>query len=129
MTKTKKFSITKETEINIPNIKFEKIKDSALGKDYDLSLIFTDQKKMKKLNLIYRDKNSPTDILSFPISDNEGEIYISLEEARKEARKFDRPYENFIAFLFIHGCVHLKGHDHGSTMESIEAKLREQFKV
>jgi probable rRNA maturation factor len=129
MTKTKKFSITKETEIDIPNIKFEKIKDSALGKDYDLSLIFTDQKKMKKLNLIYRDKNSPTDILSFPISDNEGEIYISLEEARIEAKKFDRPYENFIAFLFIHGCVHLKGHDHGSTMESIEAKLREQFKV
>ena len=129
MTKTKKFSITKETEIDIPNIKFEKIKDSALGKDYDLSLIFTDQKKMKKMNLIYRDKNAPTDILSFPISDNEGEIYISLEEARKEAKKFDRPYENFIAFLFIHGCVHLKGHDHGSTMESIEAKLREQFKV
>ena len=129
MTKTKKFSITKETEIDIPNIKFEKIKDSALGKDYDLSLIFTDQKKMKKLNLIYRDKNAPTDILSFPISDNEGEIYISLEEARMEAKKFDRPYENFIAFLFIHGCVHLKGHDHGSTMESIEAKLREQFKV
>ncbi len=129
MTKTKKFSITKETEIDIPNIKFEKIKDSALGKDYDLSLIFTDQKKMKKMNLIYRDKNAPTDILSFPISDNEGEIYISLEEARKEAKKFDRPYENFIAFLFIHGCVHLKGHDHGSTMESIEVNLREQFKV
>jgi probable rRNA maturation factor len=129
MTKTKKFSISKETEIDIPNIKFDKIKDSALGKDYDLSLIFIDQNKMKKLNLIYRDKNSPTDILSFPISDNEGEIYISLEEARKEAIKFDRQFENFIAFLFIHGCVHLKGHDHGSTMESIEAKLREQFKV
>jgi probable rRNA maturation factor len=125
----KRFSISNEGEIKIPEIDFEGIKNEALGADYNLSLVFTTPDKMKKLNLIYRDKNQPTDILSFPIENNEGEIYISLEEAQKEAKKFDRPYENFIAFLFIHGCVHLKGHDHGSTMENIEVKLRDKFNI
>ena len=47
----------------------------------------------------------------------------------KEAIKFDRSYENFLAFIFIHGCVHLKGYDHGGTMEDIEIKVRNKFKV
>ncbi len=113
----------------IPEIDFESIKTEILGKDYSLSVIFTSDEKMKKLNLIYREKNDTTDILSFPISETEGEIYISLEEARKESKKFDREYENFIGFLFIHGCVHLKGYDHGSTMENIEMKVRQRFNI
>lgn len=124
-----KFQISNEGKIDIPKIDFALIKDEALGKDYSLSLVFTDSKKIQKLNLIYRDKDYPTDILSFPLSDDEGEIYISLQDAQKEAIKFNRPYENFIAFLFIHGCVHLKGHDHGSTMENIEVKLRDKFNI
>jgi ssRNA-specific RNase YbeY (16S rRNA maturation enzyme) len=46
-----------------------------------------------------------------------------------EAKKFDREYENFLGFLFIHGLVHLKGYDHGSTMESIEIQFRKQFGI
>ena len=48
---------------------------------------------------------------------------------RKEAKKFDREFKNFIQFLFIHGCVHLKGFTHGSRMESEEVKFRKQFGV
>jgi probable rRNA maturation factor len=130
----KTFSITNETEVSgkpahIPKLPFEEIKIASLGKNYTLSLIFTSPEKMKKLNLIYRDKNTATDILSFPIDEIEGEIYICLEEAKKEAVKFERTFENFIGFLFIHGCVHLKGHDHGSTMENVEVKLRKQFQI
>jgi probable rRNA maturation factor len=108
---------------------FQKMKDEILGKDYDLSWAFITPKKMQKLNLIYRNINKPTDILSFPLSKTEGEIYICLSEARKEAKKFDREYENFLGFLFIHGLVHLKGYDHGSTMERIEAKYRKTFGI
>ena len=125
----KTFSIVNETKTKFPKIPYEEIKEACLGKNYTLSLIFTTSEKIKKLNLIYRDKNTATDILSFPIDEIEGEIYICLEEAKKEATKFDRSFENFIAFLFIHGCAHLKGHDHGSTMENIEVKLRKQFEV
>lgn len=109
--------------------KFELIKQAALGKNYALSFVFTDAQKMRKLNLIYRNINKPTDILSFPLSKNEGEIYICKSEARKEAKKFDRQLNNFIDFLFIHGCVHLKGYDHGKKMELAEEKLRQKFHI
>ena len=46
-----------------------------------------------------------------------------------EAKKFERTYENFLAFLFIHALVHLKGMDHGSTMESMEARYRKKFGI
>ena len=108
---------------------FVDMKKAILGKNYELSVSFVSSKRIEELNLIYRNKKEPTDILSFPLSKKEGEICICLPIARKEAKKFGRTYENFINFLFIHGLVHLKGYDHGSTMESIEAKFRKKFKV
>lgn len=124
-----KFTINNETNSPIPAVDFSAIKNAALGTKYSLNLIFTTSAKIKKLNTIYRNKKCATDILSFPLSDTEGEIYISLKEARAESKKFDRNYDNFIAFLFVHGCTHLKGHDHGVIMEDVEIKLREQFKI
>ena len=121
--------MTNETRATIPRVRFSSIKDAVLGKKYKLNLIFTAPPKIRKLNNIYRGIDKATDILSFPLSASEGEVYISPSETRKEAKNFDRPYENFMAFLFIHGCVHLKGHDHSATMERIEAKFRKQFKV
>lgn len=125
----KEVTLINEAKAHVPTIDFSAIKHDILGPEYALNLIFTDSSHIKKLNTIYRDKECATDILSFPLSDTEGEIYISEIEARAEAAKFDREYDNFIAFLFIHGCTHLKGHDHGAIMESIEAKLREKFGV
>lgn len=124
-----RLSVTHDTRANIPRVRFAAIKDSALGKNYELNLVFTSPAKIRKLNKIYRGKDVATDILSFPLSKTQGEIYICPSISRKEARKFERKYNNFIAFLFIHGVVHLKGHDHGATMETIEAKLRRKYKV
>ncbi len=124
------FSIVNETRAGIPaKARFRAIKEAALGTDYDLSLIFTTPARIKKLNLIYRDKDKATDILSFALSKKEGEIYICQSEARKEAANFNRSYANFIEFLFIHGCVHLKGYEHGATMERIEARLHKKFNI
>jgi probable rRNA maturation factor len=123
------FRIVNETRGALPRFAYEQAKDAVLGKRYDLTLIVTYPAYIKNLNTIYRDKESATDILSFPISKNEGEIYISPTETKKEAKKFGRTYENFFAYLFIHGCTHLKGHDHGSTMESVETRIRAKFKI
>ncbi len=123
------FNLINETKFKIPSINFEGIKVACLGKAYSLNLIFTTSANIKKLNTIYRDKECPTDILSFPISETEGEIYISEKESRVEAKKFDRDYDNFIAFLFIHGCTHLKGHDHGAIMEDKEVSIRNKFGI
>ena len=87
------------------------------------------KKEIQKLNKEYREINKPTDILSFPLSDSFGEIYINPEMTKIEAKKFDRSYENFFAFLLIHGLVHLKGFDHGSTMEDMEIQYRKKFGV
>lgn len=105
------------------------IKESILGKKYNLSLVFTTSSKMKKLNKTFRGKDNSTDILSFPISKTEGEIFISLNESAKEAKKFGREKINFIYFLFIHGSTHLKGFSHGSKMEMLELKQRIKFGV
>jgi probable rRNA maturation factor len=123
------FTLINETKSKIPSIPFEGIKDACLGKSYKLNLIFTTSERIKQLNTIYRDKEQATDILSFPISETEGEIYISEKESRAEAKKFDREYVNFIGFLFIHGCTHLKGHDHGAIMEGIEIEVRKKFGI
>lgn len=108
---------------------FDQIKKAILGEKYELSLVFVSAKKMQELNRIYRNINKPTDILSFPLSKNSGEILICKSETRKMMKEFGRSYENFLAFLFIHGCVHLKGFDHSPKMEKVEEKFRKLFKI
>ncbi|MDQ5969257.1 MAG: putative rRNA maturation factor [Patescibacteria group bacterium] len=123
------FYITNKTKSTLPRVPFAKIKEEALGKDYSLSLVFIGKRKSATLNYSYREKNKPTNILSFPLDKKTGEIFITLELTREEAKKFERKHDNFIAFLFIHGLMHLKGMEHGSRMEEAEAKLRKQFLV
>ena len=108
---------------------FDQIKKAILGEKYELSLVFVTAKKIQSLNKIYRMINKPTDILSFPLSKTSGEIFICRTETRKMMKEFGRDYENFLAFLFIHGCVHLKGFDHGLKMEKVEKKFRKKFGI
>lgn len=123
------FYITNKTKSTLPRVPFAKIKEEAMGKDYSLSLVFIGKNKSAILNYSYRQKNKPTNILSFPLNKKSGEIFITLELTKKEAKKFERTHDNFVAFLFIHGLMHLKGMEHGSRMEEAEKKLRKKFSV
>ena len=111
------------------SIPYREMKDSYLGSDYELSVVFCSKRTMRKLNRETRQKDYATNILSFPLSDTSGEIFICLPTCRKQYKDFDRTFDNFIAFLFIHGLVHLNGHDHGDTMDNEEAELRKKFSV
>jgi probable rRNA maturation factor len=111
----------------LPSLPFLSIKEKLLGKKYDLTVIFCTPKESQEKNKTYRGKDYPTNILSFPLSETEGEIYISLSTARRDAKNFDMSYEKFLHLLFVHGCLHLKGHDHGSTMEELEDKYLKAF--
>ena len=126
---TAKFDYFNETKAKMPRLAFLRMKNAVLGKKYELSVAVVDSNKIRELNRRWRDKDMATDILSFPLSETEGEIYINPAFARIEAKKFDRSYDNFVLFLFIHGLVHLKGYDHGVIMESIEKKFRKKFKI
>jgi len=110
-------------------ISYEKILTSYLGDDYELSLVFCSKKTMKRLNNQTRQKNYATNILSFPLSETVGEMFICLPVCRGQYKKFDRDFNNFIAFLYVHGLVHLKGYDHGAIMDQQEESLRKQFGI
>ena len=123
------FTIINECGGKLPSLSFLDIKNKILGEKYELNLIFVSKKKIHNLNKTYRKVDSPTDILSFPLDKNSGEIFICKKIAEKKAKDFEREYDNFIAFLFIHGCVHLLGYDHGDEMEKVEIKFRKTFEI
>ncbi|MFZ2303273.1 MAG: rRNA maturation RNase YbeY [Minisyncoccia bacterium] len=122
-------TITNTTKGKLPRLPFVKIAETVLGKEYDCSLVIIGSRKSRELNRIYREKDSSTNILSFPLDKNEGEIFLDLKKARADAINFDRSYTNFIGFLFIHGLLHLKGLNHGVKMENAEKKVRALFKI
>lgn len=116
-----------KSNFKISKIGYEKIADFALGPKYELSLVFVNKKTIHDLNFRFRSKNKPTNILSFPLSKNEGEIFICPAIARPEAKIIKKPIDEYVKYLFIHGITHLKGFDHGSKMEKEENKIREKF--
>ncbi len=105
------------------------MKEKILGKNYSLSLTFVGEDFIKSLNTKYRQKKVATDILSFPLSVDEGDIFICPKIAKIKSKEFKRTDKNFTAYLFIHGLVHLLGHDHGPKMEALETKFRKKFNI
>lgn len=106
---------------------FVTVKEKILGKNYELSLVFCDSLDSKKINKKHRNKNKPTNVLSFPLNEDVGEIFIDLEKTKLEFRDFNMSYKNFIGYLYIHGLLHLKGYDHGAEMEKLEKKFVKAF--
>lgn len=127
--KNENFSLVNTTKGKLPSLPFVHMKDAVLGARYDLAVAFVGDARARLLNKTYRNKTYTPNILSFPLDKKSGEIFINLNTAKKQAPDFDRSYQNYIAFLFIHGLVHLKGFKHGSRMERTEAKFRKQFGI
>ncbi|MBU1046830.1 rRNA maturation RNase YbeY [Patescibacteria group bacterium] len=121
--------IKNTTKKSNPSLPYEKIVDKVLGKKYELSLVFIGDKLSRKLNNQYRKIDKPTNILTFTLSKTEGEIFINLGLAKKEASKFERNYTNFVGLLLIHGLIHLKGYEHSSKMEREEEKIQKIFNI
>lgn len=103
---------------------------SMLETDFDeceISLVLTDDARIKELNGEYREKDYATDVLSFPMSDDPlaeggmlGDIVISMDTAKAQADEAAIRLEREMAFLFIHGLLHLLGFDHETSAEDEE---------
>ena len=117
------FSLKQTTRETPPSLPFEKIAQAVLGSDYEVSLVFCGAALSRSLNRQYRLKDKVANVLSFPLSKNSGEIFICLSRARTECRKFEMSLEKYVAYLFIHGSLHLKGMTHGDRMEKLEHKI------
>ncbi|MEI6296082.1 MAG: rRNA maturation RNase YbeY [bacterium] len=119
--------IRNKTRSDILKIGYEKLADFALGENYELSLVFVGKKFIRNLNFKYRQKDKATNILSFPLTKTEGEIFICPLIAKAEANKINETFQEYFKYLFIHGITHLKGFDHGSKMEEEEERIRKNF--
>ena len=103
------------------------LKNKILGEDFELSLVFISPKESHKINLTHRQKDKPTNVLSFPLSKTSGEIFLDQKTSGKDAPNFDMTPTKFLLFLVIHAMLHLKGYEHGSTMERQEKKFLQIF--
>lgn len=105
----------------------------GVEEDCEASITFCDDEKIRELNKKFRNIDRATDVLSFPLFDEEcavpeidcmlGDIVISLERARAQAEEFGHSYEREAAFLAVHSVLHLLGYDH-ETGEEDEIDMR-----
>lgn len=95
----------------LPNVHFESVE-----------LLLTDDPTIQELNKQYRQKDKPTDVLSFPFESEEllGQIIISVPTAKRQAEHLQQTLEKEIQFLFTHGLLHLLGYDHQEPAEEEE---------
>ncbi len=95
---------------------------------------------MARLNQTYRKKRGPTDVLSFPANgarpspgaEYVGDIAISPETARRNARRFSRSLPGEMRILILHGMIHLAGFDHETDhgeMDRLERRLRKRLGI
>jgi len=97
---------------------YTKIKELVLGKKYELSFAYvTPIQMLKAMKYKKTPEKKLSNVLAFPLSKTSGEILICKQAAK--------PYS--LPYLFIHGCLHLKGLKHSDTMESIELRLLKRF--
>jgi probable rRNA maturation factor len=114
-------------------------KTSKTGEDF-VTIAFISDKKMRLLNKTFRGKDATTDVLSFPFEaeafeqdeNNLGDVFISLEQAEKQAIENTLDFETEIKQLILHGILHLRGFDHetdNGEMNRRELELRETLGV
>jgi probable rRNA maturation factor len=107
-----------------------------------VSVTFTDNEGIRELNREYRNKDSATDVLSFPMysfteddmpdtdfSVELGDIVLSLERASEQAVEFGHSYEREVAFLTVHSVLHLLGYDHEISPEDEADMIARQKKI
>lgn len=101
----------------------------GVAKDCEVSVTFTDNEGIRALNRTYRNMDKPTDVLSFPLFEETGDVkqlgdvVLSLERCHEQAEEFGHSFERECAFLVVHSTLHLLGYDH-ETGEEDEREMR-----
>jgi len=119
-----------ESKLDFPKKLLERAANAALeheteSLDSELSIILTDDARLRELNLNYLGIDAPTDVLSFPASETDpetgaryiGDILISTPRAQAQADAAGHPFESEMQLLVVHGVLHLIGHDHAESKE------------
>lgn len=144
-----KIKITDNIKNLMQKVCDETLKYEECDFDAQISITFTDNDGIQKINAEFRDIDRPTDVLSFPmlefdedgqIIDNEfeydedgrimlGDIVISLEKAKAQAEEYGHSFEREIAFLYTHSMLHLLGYDHVNSEEEEKIMFAKQDEI
>lgn len=119
-------SIRNFTRSPQPRFPFDKALTEILP-GWEMSLVFAGETRAQKMNQVLRQKDYIPNVLSYEAGPKSGEIIICLEVAKRQAKDYDMTYTQFVGFLFIHGCLHLKGMQHSDTMDAKERLLLKRF--
>jgi len=119
-----------DSKYDFPSDRIERAARTALKHQKEspranLSVVLTDNRKLRALNRDYLGIDAPTDVLSFPTSEPDpetgsrylGDILISIPYARKGAKQAGNSLEAEVQLLVVHGVLHLVGHDHAQPKE------------
>ncbi|MDO5718794.1 MAG: rRNA maturation RNase YbeY [Tissierellia bacterium] len=105
----------------------------GLSYDYEISISFVNEEEIRELNREYRNKDSVTDVLSFPLCEIDfpagsilGDIVICSSIAENQAIDFGHSIKREIIYLIIHSCFHLLGYDHINPDEKKIMRVKEK---
>jgi probable rRNA maturation factor len=100
----------------------------------EITLAFVNNKAMRDLNRRFMQKDTPTDVLSFPIRDTGpdgkyylGDIILCVPYAKRQSQALGHSLERELELLTLHGFLHLQGFEHGKGLEKEELKVRERL--
>ena len=133
------FEVTYKQKILIRRAIEETLSYEGFKNNAEISVTFTDNEGIRKLNREFRGLDKPTDVLSFPLTDYEavnvpcadeicgslGDVVLSLERAKEQADEYGHSFDREIAFLVVHSMLHLLGYDH-ETGEEDELDMRQR---
>lgn len=105
--------------------------ENAKG-DFEVSVSFVTNEEIRELNRDYRNIDSETDVLSFPMDDDFngtiilGDIVLSTQRIIEQANEFGHSLEREMLYLTVHSMLHLLGYDHITNSEKEEMRTREK---
>ncbi len=104
----------------------------------EVSVTFVDLEQIHALNLEYRNVDRPTDVLSFPLFEEEvldagavpiGDIVLCLQQAQLQAEEYGHSFEREVCFLCVHSVLHLLGYDHETSQEEEQEMFARQEEI
>ncbi|SDF06229.1 rRNA maturation RNase YbeY [Sporomusa acidovorans] len=139
-------AVTPEMEQMLTQVLNKAAEVYGLQPQTEVSVVLADDEYIHQLNRQYRQKDSPTDVLSFAMNDQcagdqepeiaetpedieilLGDIVISLETASRQAQEFGHSLERELAYLTVHGMLHLLGYDHEAEKDRTEMRQEEEY--
>ena len=149
--------MSKFSEVNFldieENIKYLNFVEEVIGQAFSIegidninlyiNVILTNPENIRKSNKKYRNIDKETDVLSFPMFEQEeiqkmikkgnniedvlGDIVISISRVEEQAKEYGHSFEREFAYMLVHGFYHLMGYDHMEENEKIQMRKKEEF--